>query len=167
MWHTERFTFCPSCCLGANWLCRGRIVFVGEVIKTVLAEENLAHTAAAATQLRAEHKISAKRKTACARRLDFNGHVNWACGWKRGGKSYQAYQRRWQLELGSWRLPLPLRWGRAPQWYRSLPLAVRAWWRGWWFSSPGCGVCPPVWVTPAGHVHEATLSLQCIDGSYL
>ena len=35
---------------------------MGEVIKTVLAKENLALTAAAVTQLRAEHKISTKRK---------------------------------------------------------------------------------------------------------
>lgn len=35
---------------------------MGEVIKTVLAKENLACTTAAVTQLRAEHKIATKRK---------------------------------------------------------------------------------------------------------
>lgn len=35
---------------------------MGEVIKTVLAKENLAHTTAVVTQLRAEHKIGTKGK---------------------------------------------------------------------------------------------------------
>ncbi len=35
---------------------------MGEVIKTVLAKENLARTTAVVTQLRAGHKIATKRK---------------------------------------------------------------------------------------------------------
>ena len=62
MSHTGLQTFCLSCCLEVNWLCRSRKACVGEVIKTVLAKENLAGTTAVVTQLRAEHKIATKRK---------------------------------------------------------------------------------------------------------
>lgn len=40
---------------------------MGDVIKTVLAKESLACTAAVVTQLRAEHKITTKKKQAVHR----------------------------------------------------------------------------------------------------
>lgn len=61
---------------------------MGEVIKTVLAKENLAPTTAAVTQLRAGLKTAAEKKTACTKRFNFRCHVM-ECVIKRG-----AYRRR-------------------------------------------------------------------------
>lgn len=98
--------------------------------------------------------MAAKRKAPVHRETEV---MQWGEGPNMGEGHRLAYQRRWPLGLGRWPLPLPPRWGRAPRWYRCLPLAAGAWWKGWWFLSPGCGLFPPVWVTPAGHEQKATL----------